>query len=34
MEKIAKNMQEILPEDIYGITFDLFLETIPEVIND
>lgn len=34
MEKTTENMQEILPEDIYGTTFDLFLETIPEVIND
>lgn len=34
MEKTTENMKEILPGDIYGITFDLFLETIPEVIND
>ena len=34
MEKTTENMQDILPEDIYGITFDLFIETIPEVIND
>jgi hypothetical protein len=34
MWRITEDMKEILSEDIYGITFDLFLETIPEVIND
>ena len=34
MGRITENMKEILSEDIYGITFDLFIETIPEVIND